>query len=62
LKNSQAPASDPLFGPNGAVFEASKTDLSLSYELPPTYSSGWTVFETDGNSFNSATLLEWAAR
>jgi hypothetical protein len=40
LKNSPAPASDPLFSANGTIFEASEPDLTPPMALKPTFSTG----------------------
>src|SRR5829696_9856750 len=34
---------DPLFSPNGTIFEVSEPDLSPSMDLQPTFSTGWIV-------------------
>ena len=46
LKNSAAPASEPLFSLNGTIFEVSETDLSASMDLQLTFSTGSIVLET----------------
>jgi len=52
LKNSLAPASDPLFSPNGTILKAREPGFGPQMDLQPTFSTGSNVFDTSQMSFN----------